>query len=138
MSTGFKITDELVKEFFNQLFSEYHNSIVIESWNKFLESKQQKKLFTTEDNVDIFQKDIVWAVRHFDFHVTSFEAGLGSYTLNDKSKNVWRYFSTEQLATEWVLYNKPLLSLNEIKQIGKVEGSNVYFERLIVEAKNKL
>jgi hypothetical protein len=51
-----------------------------------------------------------------------------------------KYFSSHEAASNWLLYNKPLLSLNEIESIGQIQDSdqNIYFKRLVKAAKDKL
>ena len=72
--------------------------------------KIKKPLFTTEDGVDIFEnntsiyildKFTIRHIKHKDFNVIS--------------KYV-KYFSTKEKAEEYILLNKPCLSLNDLKQ----------------------
>lgn len=72
--------------------------------------KVKQPLFTTEDGVDIFEnntgiyildKFTIRHIKHKDFNVIS--------------KHV-KYFSTKEKAEEYILLNKPCLSLNDLKQ----------------------
>ena len=71
--------------------------------------KAKQPLFTTEDGVDIFEnntsiyildKFTIRHIKHKDFNVIS--------------KHV-KYFSTKEKAEEYILLNKPCLSVNDIK-----------------------
>lgn len=44
------------------------------------------------------------------------------------------------MAIEYKLYNQPLLSLNEIKQLGQIQNpeDNIYFQKLVAAAKVNL
>lgn len=77
--------------------------------------KCKTPLFTTEDGVDIFEGDsyyhnnIKWEIHNCT------KAGINSGNLiNVKGYN---YFSTKDKAEEYIIMNKPCLSLNEIYEL---------------------
>lgn len=108
----------------------------------FKDLKHRKLLLTSSDGIDYYEgqmKDIygvhtkegynyigAW---HVDGHPEFYPALRNHYE---------HFFSTKEAAEKWVLYNKPLLSLNEIKNIGQTDPENIYFKRLIYAAKNNL
>jgi hypothetical protein len=69
--------------------------------------KVKKPIFTTEDGVDIFKGDIIFVV-HESFRIEKFSA-LNSARYHKK-------FSTKEAAEEYVLMNKPCLSINDVLQ----------------------
>ena len=78
--------------------------------------KVKQPLFTTEDGVDIFHGMYYYHVSG-NFNITERTANLevDSETGNKYDlSNGHRYFSTKEKAEEYVLLNKPCLSLNDI------------------------
>ena len=81
--------------------SEYPN------WYNFI--KPKKPLFTTEDGVDIFEGNKYWKNNGW-LNVKLNIAGKDEpYILNDKP------FSTKKLAKEYIIMNKPCLSIKDIQ-----------------------
>src|SRR6185312_3942529 len=66
-------------------------------------------LFITEDNVIIYEGDYYYSVNNKFCH-SGKNNGLGWYHPETGEK----YFSTMDAASEYILCNKPLLSLNEV------------------------
>ena len=87
--------------------------------------KVKEVLFTTEDGVDIFEGDEFWFVNNIK---------NGLYLLNhtvakkgnDESKKVETIpdFSTKEKAEEYILLNKPCLSINDINKLKCLTFSN--------------
>lgn len=69
--------------------------------------EQKPVLFITEDGKDIFMGDSYWCVRD-NWFVASCNTSDYNFSYNVKR------FSTETAANEYVLMNKPILSINEI------------------------
>jgi hypothetical protein len=67
-----------------------------------------KPLFTTEDGIDIYLMKKYWCV-YPDFSYENFSANIGS----GKEKS-YKYFSTEAAAENYIMFNKPCLSVQEI------------------------
>ena len=85
-----------------------HLSSCIFKDGKWAEIIEQKiPLFTTEDGVDIFKGDTFWITAGGNF--VQFNAGFIHEKMGSKG-----CFSTKEKAEEYILFNKPLLSLNEI------------------------
>ncbi len=96
--------------------------------------KNKKPLFTTEDGVDIFEGDI--------FYYVKFKENRNSYgrvfeiVIADRPGCIYepqyeKYFSTREKAEEYILLNKPVLSLNDINfAISKINNAE--------EKRNKL
>lgn len=97
------------------------------SYNQRLKTlkKPKQKLFTTEDCVDIFEGDIFWNVG-ITYNLNDYQITNNKYNLvflKDGSKQ----FSTKEKAEEYILMNKPILSLNEIYNLTDKE-SGLYNE----------
>jgi len=86
-------------------------------------------LFTTEDGVDIFEGDkysyVNYLLRGF-YNITSHS--------NHALKDSMKFFSTKEKAEEYILMNKPCLSINEINSVYK----NTDFIKLKKLVQNKL
>lgn len=72
--------------------------------------KKVKFLFTTEDDVDIFEGNYYWIVMP-SYKAPSREIRSTLYLSYPEAK----YFSTKEAAEEYILMNKPCLSINDIK-----------------------
>lgn len=83
-----------------------------------------KPLFTTEDGLDIFKHDNVWWVAVNEEHDTP--SGDKTWSFNKflwkgiptTSKN-YKCFSTQEAVEEYILMNKPCLSINDCLKIKK-------------------
>lgn len=71
--------------------------------------KAKQPLFTTEDGVDIFEGDTIFGVNN-DWKIFSHYTDLQNKV---KSWGIKPVFSTKEKAEEYILYNKPVLSLND-------------------------
>lgn len=78
--------------------------------------KKLKVLFTTEDGVDIREGDEYYYIK--DMKVCKSQAMNMNY---GKIKNF--YFSTREKAEEYILLNKPCLSIEDIKKTGSIGES---------------
>lgn len=102
-------------------------------------SKAAKKipLFTTEDDVDIFEGDNFWSV-----YTKGYTGSNPIWTIKEASRNkglsLWLHdkaikrFSTQEKAEEFLLLNKPCyLSLSDIKECLKdIHNGQFIFEKL--------
>lgn len=102
-------------------------------------SKTKELLFTTEDGVDVFAGDSPWFTlsdiqcKGFNSLVMQFKNITGEAT-----KTVYKYFSTKEAAEEYVLINRPCLSIKDVAFIytsamGNSRKNNIgvtYFEKL--------
>jgi len=91
--------------------------------------KVKTPLFTTEDGVDIFEGDKFCLVQISTLTILE----KGRYKPNMKD---WICFSTKEKAEEYILLNKPCLSVNEI--IAVIPVFKFHKEILIAKAKSKL
>ena len=81
--------------------------------NKLSEIQHYKEpLFTTEDGVDIFKGDKYWKVNN-DLNLSNRQKATGSTS----DLNPAKYFSTKEKAEEYILMNKPVLSLKDVANI---------------------
>ena len=72
--------------------------------------KIKKPIFKTEDGVDIFKGDKYWKVNNY-LNLSNRQKATGSTS----DLNPAKYFSTKEKAEEYILMNKPCLSLNDIE-----------------------
>lgn len=79
----------------------------------------KKQLFTTEDGIDVFENDYITTIHKEDLRILSEGNFVGPF--GRKSEN-YLYFSTLEKAKEYVLMNKPCLSINDIFEMWKSKG----------------
>lgn len=73
----------------------------------------KQKLFTTEDGVDVFEKDEIYVVSKIHFIISNWTSQcLTSSNLNPN----YLSFSTKEKAEEYIILNKPCLSYNDLSQ----------------------
>lgn len=77
----------------------------LEKWRKI-----KNPLFTTEDGVDIYEGDKYWFVNLDVFQTQNITAFI-----NIKLKEECKRFSTKEKAEEYIIMNKPCLSINDIR-----------------------
>lgn len=114
--TCFRLLDnEIMVDFDNK------NSILLRS-KKLQKAKQP--LFTTEDGVDIFEGDNIYWVNINTFekiNCNKYNDDLGEISIKSLLSKKYECkaiaFSTKEKAEEYILYNKPVLSLTEIWEI---------------------
>ena len=84
---------------------------------------QRTKLFTTVDGVDVFEGDDVWL-----FYKLSDSNWKPSVTKARKEllpiQSYQKFYSTEAAIKEYITLNKPCLSVNDVKLISKLYGSD--------------
>lgn len=112
--------------------------------------KIKKPLFTTEDGVDIYKGDIFYYVKFKQYNNTlgkPFEIVKGNHPAFKYEPQYEKYFSTKEKAEEYILLNKPCLSLNDIfknveemrKGLKTFENSQLAkrFKKLVKQKLNK-
>lgn len=105
-------------------------------------AKLKQLLFTTEDGVAYYEgewKDI------YGIHTKDGNNSVGAWAIDGHPQyyeglraHYEHLFSTKEKAEEWVQWQKPMFSLQEIKEIGNVDDGNPFFQKLIQKAKDKL
>lgn len=96
--------------------------------------KHNEPLFTTEDGKDIYEGDVYWIVWGINF---SWERNT-AYP-NEVKNNEAKYFSTYDASQEYILMNKPCLSLNDFKQkLGCLATDKYLLDELKELAKQKI
>jgi len=139
MSTEFQWNDETVLEFVQFTLK---NSPLLQGRRadikQFKENKQPKIMFTTSDGVDIAIGDRYYYVtREFNSYLDTCDSlSGGKFVSGTRVGDV--YFSTEAAAEDFILENKPLLSLKEILSVGNTGENNPYYKKLVDIAKSKL
>lgn len=102
----------------------------------------KKPLFTTEDGVDIFEGDDCYIIHNWiPLKTKVFSDDYGN------TKTVYKFvFSTKEAAEEYILMNKPCLSIKDIQSIyvsakegwRKNGNQKFYFEELVKLVKSKV
>jgi hypothetical protein len=112
----------------------------------------KKPLFTTEDGVNIFKDDRYWVVaknniKYIGYVISAFEIEKNDTSFKEYNWfNYWS-FSTEKAAKQYVLMNKPCLSIKDVSTVffgdfngGYVRGLKREFRGLkeLVEGKKNV
>jgi hypothetical protein len=109
---GFQKIDKFEIDYFDKSrITAYNGScgIGIVKWQK------QKPLFTTEDGVAIFDEDSVF---YPNTHAWVISEVKGNNSFNEmQNVNKYKAFSTSAAAEEFILMNKPCLSLNDLLSV---------------------
>lgn len=103
---GFQPIDKIEIDYFDKTRITAWNSaygLGLEKWKK---APAKTPLFTTEDSVEIFNGDIYWSVTDDFKLLVTHSARMLDYKI--------RAFSTKEKAEEYILLNKPCLSLNDL------------------------
>lgn len=103
------LVEEIAKEFANFYLQEYSGDSAYEMWL----SKRPSLLFTTNDNVGIYEKDTDVAIVTEKWECAIESAG----TYLSKFKNARAVFDDDEKAHAFIVSNKPCLSLKEISDI---------------------
>lgn len=147
MQDTFQWTDELVSDFLKYHFGQFEP--LNTSMEQFKSSKSPKKeweVWLTEDGVEV---PIIEGNKLF--YVETFTYKIGSMTFADHV-NVngirgkfpqFKYFSTREAAEAYILNNRPLLSLSDVKealfkQLGDTPNARYLLEPLTALVKQKL
>ncbi len=106
----------------------YNNRLIFNGYCNGIESYKHSKtkLFTTEDGIDIYKGDKLpyWVpIKAGSINLDMYDSlewevldGIHQYDLKLYDKKYWKVFSTKEKAEEYILYNKPCLSYNDIKE----------------------
>ena len=103
---GDRVSKGVIKRL--DLENEGYSTSDVGDWKLLKECVKVKPVFTTEDDVEIFVNDEYWWVNK-----SSYYRGYTSYAELPEYKN-YLYFSTMEAAEEYILLNKPCLSINEV------------------------
>jgi hypothetical protein len=87
--------------------------------------KVEQPLFTTEDGVDIYEKDYVWVPQKYplngkyvlDGNITRFKAYKPQHYYIKEQEDGVMYFSSKEKSQEYIDYNKPQYSKKDIKEM---------------------
>ena len=115
----------------NELAIDFDNNISTTNANNLYKAKQP--LFTTEDGVDIYEGDTSYGVRKTDFQIIPVTHHNSMYVYKN-----FLEFSTKEKAEEYVLMNKPCLSINNVIDVLKKPGYSGLVELLKELVKTKI
>lgn len=92
-------------------------------------------LFITEDGIDIFSlhNDVFWYLKKSTFYLYEKKKYQGNHFKYEP--DIELYFSAKEKAEEYILFNKPCLSLNDISDYLKTTYRNS-FKKLVKEKLN--
>lgn len=126
---NFQWTDELVKEFMTYTFFPMSTAqkLADKFINDFKKSKEVKpkiRCFTTEDGVQLFKGDSY--VKLNNYSDWSIVIGFIAEGNGDMYKGL--KFSTKEAAQEWIIWNKPVLSLADVMASSEWFDGNNEFE----------
>lgn len=133
MQDTFQWTDELFKEFVETNRGEI---LTRQMAIDFIASKSPKKepVLVTVDGVEIFEDREVTVVYLADH---SYSIGpLSGYHPDELNEN--KVFADDDKAQKYILENKPLLSLNDVKKIGEHSDQAKALAELTTLVKQKL
>lgn len=78
-----------------------------------------KPLLKTEDGVNIFEGDSYCFLNKKDFYLKVVDKAVKGL---DEKQEYYLDFSTKELAEEYILMNKPILSLNDLLSVWSTDG----------------
>lgn len=84
---------------------------------KWAEEQVKPPIFTTEDGVDIYKGDIYYGLRIAKIDFLKLEIYPFSGNFFSGKDSSFKYFSTKEAAEEYILLNKPCLSINDIRPL---------------------
>lgn len=111
--------------------TEYLNTLVMES----KEQPKEKPLLVTEDGVSIYDEEqLLWSLREHDWFKTEM---FCKFPVKGKLDNPirwkeFKWFSTEQARQDYIILNKPVLSLSDIQ--GVLSKCHIILHRSTQEA----
>ena len=92
--------------------------------------KAKQPLFTTEDSVDIYEGDTYWWVNTNFWEARKEKiTNIREHNAQETGYNVGGNFSTKEKAEEYILYNKPLLTLKDIEELLCKNTSSYFLEK---------
>lgn len=97
--------------------------------------KLKKPLFTTEDGVDVYEGDKISTVLTGIMELYTINGSVGRYTTPGEG---FKYFSTKEAAEDYILCNKPCLSLNDLLNTNYWSKSGNIMTKLKQLVKSKL
>lgn len=90
--------------------------VSLENAKQYIKDHTKVKLFTTEDGVDIYEYDLFYRVNPDVWKITEEKAFEKRTPELVKQYSWFKFFSTRAMAEEYILMNKPLLSVKEVFQ----------------------
>jgi hypothetical protein len=125
MENNFEWTDELVKDYGNWARHLCGEDLIGEFKKGHI---RKTKLFTTADGVEVFEGDRVWYVTKENFIIDFHDFDKNDFCVPER----YLYFSTESLANQYILANKPVkVSYTELcdfmrKEVGPITPYKIY------------
>jgi|SRR5882762_1659201 len=122
----FRWTSELVTEFYNWLDGRSGAPLTVASMNEFKKSKAPNSLFTTQDGESIYEGD-----KYYYIYINPGISKTWFIYCDGEAESPLihgdKQFKTERSASEWITWNRPLLSLKEVDSLYTTRCSNALF-----------
>ncbi len=106
-------------------FTTKSNTLYLTSDTKW--NKLKTPLFTTEDNISIFEGDTVYSIDE-DYCLDTYH-NVHEYL----DFSAWKIFSTKEKAEEYILMNKPCLNIEDIRKLNKTMGTSESGDYLLLK-----
>lgn len=128
-----KGNDALISQSGNKMEFNSHYTFGTKEFNNPPKEKKEV-LFTTEDGVEVHKGDLIWYLHKDSLVITNWLC----YSVPKPLDGEFIYFSTKDAIKEYILMNKPLLSLNDFIEIKNSEHPEQAIVRLKKLAEFKL
>lgn len=112
-----------------EMIAEFEGGMRSAHFNNLQKVEPKQKLFTC-GNFTIYEGDDVWCVNGGYFVFVKY--GI-TKVIYDDLKYHCQFFKTEKEANDWVVWNKPQLSLSEVMSISDWYDGESFFERRLFE-----
>lgn len=130
------IVREIALEFWvRQEFVDPETKVGDSRWKEYVKACSRKPLFTTEDGKEIFEGDAYWSLfTEADPLIKKWVAN-GPYKMTHSFGPVtirgFKIFKYEEAANEYIIQNKPVLSLKEVLDARGWAGTNNGLKELV-------
>lgn len=109
----------------------------VESYPEFWQ-EIKKPLFVTEDGVEIFEGDFPWVVNSKNnYDIYQWDEGCMENGIKSDYCKKLKYFSTKEVAENWIKNNKPEFSkqqiLDAISEIKDNTAHGIFFSKIVRE-----
>lgn len=94
-------------------------------------AKKVKRLFTTKDGVDIYEGMGCWEVLNHDLSIHEVDSSSLHILREGLDYKDRKAFSTKEAAEEYILFNKPLLTLQDLIDECLYSGDIEHFKELV-------
>ena len=85
--------------------------------------KAKQPILTTTDGVDVYENTSIWILFEQTWRLSNIPSckNMHQELTSDRSANTYKYFSTKEAAEEYILLNKPMLSIKDVENLFRVQ-----------------